>query len=173
MALTFWTLHSLCQKDARRAKGAVPDRAPTRSGNLAIFTAIFLASSPVSNFAAETLPIADCSGHKKAPAFKPGPSYKRRNVLHPHPNDGASTRDIVQIIYGLFAEYGAGILESAGWSQCKATVILPSQLQHPAKLRQRRIIRSNDPKSDQCKAVSCFASSVELISKTFTSSCGD
>ena len=33
--------------------------------------------------------------------------------------------------------------------------------------------RSNDPTSDQCKTVSCPASSAELIWKTLMSSCGD
>jgi hypothetical protein len=40
-------------------------------------------------------------------------------------------------------------------------------------LQKPRRRRRNDLRSDQCKTVSRFASSVELISKTLMSSCGD
>jgi hypothetical protein len=38
-------------------------------------------------------------------------------VLSPHQENRASTTEIMPFIYGIFAEYGAKILKSAGWPQ--------------------------------------------------------
>jgi hypothetical protein len=54
-----------------------------------------------SVFVAETQPIADCSGHKKAPALESQGQVSWGYVLRPHHRD--STMEIFHLIYGVFA----------------------------------------------------------------------
>jgi hypothetical protein len=65
-------------------------------------------------FAAETLPIADCSQHTKGPGVQTG--AKLAGDTCSALTTGPARFGLIQFIYGLFAEYGAKILESAGWS---------------------------------------------------------
>jgi len=51
----------------------------------------------------KTKPIADCSGEKKAPALSQGQLPKGETCLPLTQKTGASTTEIVQFIYGLFA----------------------------------------------------------------------
>jgi len=68
-----------------------------------------------SVFAVETQPIADCSGHKKGPGVgKPGPSYKRRNVLAPQ-KQGPAPQKSFRLFTAYLREYLAKTLKSAGW----------------------------------------------------------
>jgi hypothetical protein len=55
-------------------------------------------------FAAETQPIADCSGHNKRPRrWEARAKSSKEETCCPSPKTGASTTEMLQFIYGLFA----------------------------------------------------------------------
>jgi hypothetical protein len=107
------------------------------NGGFTILLVADLRVGIISVFAAATLPIADCSGHKqKGPGVEAGAKSQEEETCYPSPKIGASTTEIMQVIYGLFEwigcqHFGIGWLfamstGSCSWSRKKWSLSLPA-----------------------------------------------
>jgi hypothetical protein len=78
-------------------------------------------------------PIADCSGIKKAPALKARASYRRRNMLPPHPKKpGPARQKSFSLFTAYLREYCAKILKT----------YLSGPARHRVHLRQLKLLKS-------------------------------